>query len=125
MNKKITKPKDVDTYIANSALGAYTILKEIRGIMKSVIPGVEEGISWGVPFYMFHGGLAGFATYKGHVSIGFIDEINRKDREALENKGYTTGLKTMQIKFGQKVPSSSIKKLLKEKAKLNETKDHR
>ena len=117
------KAKDVDSYIANSGREARPKLKEIREIIKLTIPKVEEGISWGVPFYKYHGILAGFATFKNHVSFGFCDiMIQSKDREMLEKKGYITGKKTIQIKFDQKVPTTAIKKILKTKAKMNEAK---
>ena len=120
---KMSKPKDVDSYIANSGREARPILKEIREIIKSTIPQVEEGISWGVPFYKYHGALAGFAAYKNHVSFGFgAGVLQSKDREMLEEKGYKTGKGTMQIKFDQKVPTTAIKQILKAKAKMNEAK---
>lgn len=120
---KMSKPKDVDSYIANSGREARPILKEIREIIISTIPKVEEGISWGVPFYKYHGELAGFAAYKNHVSFGFgAGVLQSKDRKMLEEKGYKTGKGTMQIKFDQKVPTTAIKKILKAKAKMNEAK---
>ena len=119
---KMYKAKDVDSYIANSGREARSKLKEIREVIKSTIPKVEEGISWGVPFYKYHGVLLGFAAYKNHVSFGFCIVLQSKDREMLEKKGYITGKKTIQIKFDQKVPTTAIKKILKAKAKMNETK---
>ena len=119
---KMYEAKDVDSYIANSGREARPKLKEIREIIKSTIPKVEEGISWGVPFYKYHGVLAGFAAFKNHVSFGFWDVIQSKEREMLEKKGYITGKKTIQIKFDQKVPTTAIKQILKAKAKINEAK---
>jgi uncharacterized protein YdhG (YjbR/CyaY superfamily) len=98
----MSKPKDVDSYIANSVREARPKLKEIRKIIKSAIPKVEEGISWGVPFYKYHGALAGFAPYKNHVSFGLAAMLQSEDREMLEKKGYITGKKSYK--------SSSIKK---------------
>ena len=43
---KMYKAKDVDSYIANSGREAHPKLKEIREIIKSTTPEVEEGISW-------------------------------------------------------------------------------
>ena len=119
----MSKPKHVDSYIANSGREARPILKEIREIIKSTIPKVEEGISWGVPFYKYHGELAGFAAYKKHISFGYgADVLQSKDSKMLEKKGYKTGKGTMQIKFDQKMPTTAIKKILKAKAKMNEAK---
>ena len=120
---KMYKAKDVDSYIANSERVARPKLKEVREIIKSTIPKAEEGISWGVPFYKYHGVLAGFASFKNHVSFGFCDiVIQSKDREMLEKRSYITGKKTIQIKFDQKVPTTVIKQILKAKAKMNEAK---
>ena len=120
---KMYKAKDVDSYIANSGREARPKLKEIREIIKSAIPKVEEGISWGVPFYKYHGILAGFAAFKNHVSFGFCEiVIQSKDREMLGKKGYITGKKTIQIKFDQKVPTTAITQILKAQAKMNEAK---
>ena len=84
---RMYKAKDVDSYIADSGREAGLKLKEIQKIIKSTIPKVEEGISWGVPFYKYHGILAGFAAFKNHVSFGFCDIlIQSKEREMLEKK---------------------------------------
>ena len=75
-----------------------------------------------MPIYKYHGILGGFAVYKKHVSFGFgADVLQSKDREILEEKGYKIGKGTMQIKFDQKVPTTAIKKILKTKAKMNES----
>ena len=116
------KAKNVDAYIAGSAEQARPTMEELRKIIKSTTPNVEEGISWGVPFYKYHGVLAGFAVFKNHVSFGLAFVLQSEDRNMLEEKGYTTGKKTIQIKFDQKVPTTAIKQILKAKAKMNEAK---
>jgi len=117
-----SKPKDVDAYIANSDREARPNLEEPRRIIKSTIPEAEEGISWNVPFYRYHGALAGLAVYKSHVSFGLAAELQSEDRKTLEEKGYTTGKKTIQIKFDQEVPATEIKQILEAQAKTNEAK---
>lgn len=116
------KAKDVDSYITGSPIEARLHLKELRKIIKSTIPNAEEKISWGIPFYWYHGALAGFATFKNHVGFGFAFVLQSKDRKRLQEKGYTTGKKTIQIKFDQKVPTTEIKQILKSQAKINEAK---
>jgi uncharacterized protein YdhG (YjbR/CyaY superfamily) len=115
------KYKDVDSYIGASVPEARPVLEALRGIIKSTVPRVEEGISYGVPFYKYHGAFVGFAVYKNHVSFGFAtDALQSKVRQILEEKGYKTAKKTFQIKFGQKVPVEEITQILKVQAKLNE-----
>jgi len=114
--------EDVDSYIASSEPEAHPTLNELRKLIKSTIPKAEESISWGVPFYKYHGLLAGFAVFKNHVSFGLAFVLESKDREELAEKGYTTGKKTVQIRFDQKVPATAIAQILKAKAKMNEAK---
>jgi len=49
-------------------------------------------------------------------------ELQSEDRKTLEEKGYITGKKTIQIKFDQKVPTTAIKQILEAQAKMNEAK---
>lgn len=115
------KIEDVDAYIANSDKKARPILEELRNIIKSTIPEAKEGIWYGIPFYKYHGELAGFAVYKNHVSFGYgAAVLHNRDRKMLKEKGYITGKGTLQIKFDQKVPTVAIKQILKIKAKMNE-----
>ena len=114
------KAKDLQDYIEHSAPEARLVLEALRGLIKSTVPEAEESISWGVPFYRYKGALAGLATYKNHVAFGGAAALPEEHREALEEKGYKTGNKTVQIKFAQKVPATQIKQILKAQAKLNE-----
>ncbi len=112
--------KDVESYIASCESEARPALKELRRVIKSTIPKAEEGISWGIPFYKYHGFLAGFVAFNNHVSFGFTNLLLPADRTILEEKGYVTGKKTVQIQFSQKIPATDIKQILKAKAKMNE-----
>lgn len=114
--------KDVEDYIASMSMEARPHLNELRKIIKATVPKVEESISWGIPFYKYCGMLAGFATFKEHVSFGFAATLQSEDRELLAQKGYKTGSKTLQIRFDQKLPVTIIKQMLKARAKLNEVK---
>lgn len=114
--------KDVDSYISGAGKEARSHLEELRKIIKSTVPKAEEGISWDFPFYKYHGTLAHFAVYKHHVAIGFGSDLQNKDRKALEKNGYATGQKRIQIKYEQKVPVATVKRILKAQAKMNEDK---
>ena len=114
------KARDVDAYIAGANPDARPHLEAIRKIITSTVPGVEESISYGVPFYKFHGQLAGFAVYKNHVSFGVsAGVLQPRERDALEEKGYKTGVRTVQIRFDQKVPTATIRQVLKGQARIN------
>jgi uncharacterized protein YdhG (YjbR/CyaY superfamily) len=115
------KPRDVDEYIVKADSAARPTLEELRTLVRSTVPKAEERISYGVPFYKYHGGLAGFATYKNHVSFGLgAGELDGDVRARLEREGYRTGKRTIQIKFDQEVPASAIRQILHEQARMNE-----
>ena len=114
--------KNVNEYIASAPKEARSKLREVRAAIKSAVPKAEEGISWGIPFYKYQGVLAGFSAFKNHVSFGFTIVLQSKDRKMLEEKGYVTTKKIVQIGFDQKVPTAAIKQMLKAKAKMNEAK---
>ena len=120
----MSKPEDVDSYIANSDRDARPTLKELRKIIKSIVPEAEEGIKYNVPFYEFHGTHVGFSAYKNHASFGIgADVLQSEDRKMLEDKGYKTGKGTIQIKYDQEIPTSALKELLKTKIR-RENKSH-
>ena len=123
MKKPKPKPKDVDSYIARSDPEARPKLEELRTLIRSTLPKAEERIWYGVPFYKYHGELAGFAAYRNHVSFGFgAGVLHHDDREMLERKGYITGKGTLQIRFDQRMPTPAIRKILGAKARMNEAK---
>ena len=113
------KAKDVDEFISNAPEEAQDKLREMRAVIKSAVPEAEEGISWGVPFYKYHGLLAGFTALKNHIDFGLAFALEETDREKLEEKDYKTGKKTVQIRFDQKVPEGIISQIIKAKAKEN------
>jgi len=117
-----TKLKDVDSYIAGSDKEVRPKLEEFRKIIKSTVPKVEEGMIYDVPFYKYHGALAGFAAYENYISFGFAAVIQKEYREMLKKKGYKTGNKTIRIETDQEVPTTTIKQILKAQAKMNEDK---
>jgi uncharacterized protein YdhG (YjbR/CyaY superfamily) len=116
------KAKNVDEYIASAPKETRIKLREIRTAIKSSVPKAEESISWGVPFYKHQGLLAGFTAGKNHALFGLAFALENEDREALLKKGYATGSKTVRIKYNQKVPTAVMKKMLKTRAKINESK---
>ncbi len=62
----------VDAYIANAQPFAQPILIHLRDLMHREVPGVEEAIKWGMPFFTLGGrSLANMAAFKGHAAFGF------------------------------------------------------
>ncbi|HEU5121463.1 MAG TPA: DUF1801 domain-containing protein [Candidatus Saccharimonadales bacterium] len=115
--------KNVDEYIANAPRIARSHLRQIRATIQAAVPNVEEGISYGKPYYKYYGYLAGFDSFKNHIGFElWVNQLQTNDRNMLKEKGFKTGSRTFQIRYDQKVPTTIITKLLKEQAKLNKEK---
>ena len=65
----MTKPIDVDAYIAGFPEETQKILQQIRAIIREVAPDADELISYGMPAYKLKGPLVYFAAYKNHIGF--------------------------------------------------------
>lgn len=62
----------IDAYIANSAVFARPILKQVRALVHEACPQVEETIKWGKPMFVHAGSILCYmAAFKAHASFGF------------------------------------------------------
>lgn len=109
------KPINVDEFIANAIAEAQPILEELRKMIKSSFPDIEEKIGYGVPQYKYKNLTLGMSVASKHVTLGFdYDAISYKTREHLEEKGYKMGLQTMQIKIGKDFPREDMQNVFNE-----------
>ena len=116
------KFRDVDDYIAQAVPESRPVMRDIRALIKEIVPAVDESISWNVPFYKHHGMLCGFSVYKAHVSFGLVVELPTEVSKLLHQNGYQTGKKTVQIKFDQPLPEKALRKLILTQAQANAAK---
>lgn len=60
---------DIDSYLAVLPDADRAALQELRRMILDVIPGAEEGLSYGSPAFKVGGkAVAGFAAFKDHLS---------------------------------------------------------
>jgi uncharacterized protein YdhG (YjbR/CyaY superfamily) len=114
--KKI--PKDVGAYIAAAPTEVRTRLVQLRKIIKAAAPKADEGISYKMPYYEYHGAVVYFAAFKNH--IGFFVPTPIIEEHKLELKGYETSKATVRFPIGKPLPGALIKKLVKARIKKNE-----
>ena len=60
----------VDAYIANAAPFARPILERVRTAVHEAVPGVEETIKWGMPFFLDGRPLLYMAAFTEHCGVG-------------------------------------------------------
>jgi len=90
----------VDAYIAARQAFARPILTHLRELMHRKVPGVDETIKWGMPFFTLNGHpLANMAAFKAHAAFGFwrhADVTGTPEREgAMGSLGKLTSLESL------------------------------
>jgi uncharacterized protein YdhG (YjbR/CyaY superfamily) len=107
---------DVEGYIEAARPEARRMLTELRRIVRAAAPRAEERISYGMPYYMYHGPLVGFAAFTRHVSL--FGAVMDEDRSRLE--GYDVARGTIRFPIGRPLPSALIRGLVAARARRNE-----
>jgi len=109
----------VDAYIAAAPKAAQPMLHQLRQAIKSAAPKAEEKLSYGMPYYAYHGRLIYFAAHKNH--LGMYPIIGReKELYAKELKPYMAEKATLQFPIGKPLPIVLVKRVVKERARENE-----
>ena len=109
----------VDAYIKAAPKTVQPMLRDLRQAIKAAAPKAEEKLSYGMPFYEYHGRLIYFGAHRNHV--GMYPIIGReKDLYAKELKPYLAAKATLQFPIGQPLPITLVKKVVKQRAKENE-----
>ena len=78
------KDKKIDDYISKSADFAKPILNNIRQLVHSACPQVEESIKWSFPNFDYKGPFCSMAAFKQHCSFGFWKAAIMKDAKKLK-----------------------------------------
>lgn len=114
------KPQNVEEYITNAPKEIQERLNQLRDIIKSSAPEVEEKLSYGMPYYGYKGRLAYFAYTKNHIGLYLMPPIVEEHQDEL--KEYETAKATIRFPLDKKLPIPLIKKLVKIGIKNNEEK---
>lgn len=108
-SKKFTS---FDDYLSSLPAGSKSIARELRSIIKKLVPAAEEGISYNMPGYKLNGkGLIWFAAWKQHIAIYPLTTAMEASIKGLsELKG---AKHTLQLPMDQPLPTSLITKMIK------------
>lgn len=112
------KDPRIDAYISRSAEFARPILDHLRKQVHAACPEVEETMKWGMPFFQYHGLLAGMAAFKAHCVMNFwLGEVlfgkSASEQTAMGQFGRIASLDDLP-------PDRQIAKWLKQAMRLNE-----
>src|SRR4051794_4625588 len=113
---KASKAKTVDAFVAESPAEARPVLEQIRKVVKSAVPDVDETMGYGKPYYKYYGWMTGITLYTKHLGVEIWGGLSSEDRKELEALGYKTGSKNFQIQYDQEVPAELLTRLVKAQA---------
>ncbi len=111
------RPKTVDAYIAAAPKPAQLMLKQLRKAIQAAAPKAEERLSYGMPYYGYHGRLVYFAGYTHHIGLYMLPES--RAAFAKEIAKYRTSKATLRFPIGKPLPLSLIKKIVRARVKEN------
>ena len=95
-------PRDVDAYIAAAPKAVQPMLSELRRVIMSAAPNAKECISYGMPSYDYHGRVAHFAGYEGHVGLYGVAHVVHEHGASITK--YLESQSTLRFPVGQKLP---------------------
>jgi uncharacterized protein YdhG (YjbR/CyaY superfamily) len=112
--------KNVDEYVATFPEGTQILLEQLREIVLTTAPDVEERISYGMPSYKWHGVLVYFGAYAKH--IGFYPTGSGIAAFQAELATYKCSKGTIQLPLNQALPLDLLTRIVQFRIKENEEK---
>ncbi len=107
----------VEQYIAESSGEVRGRLRELRALILKTAPEAVESISYGMPFYAYHGRLVYFAAQHGYIGLYVPPPIIAN--HAKELAGYTTTKSAIHFPKDEKLPTTLITQLIKARMRHN------
>jgi uncharacterized protein YdhG (YjbR/CyaY superfamily) len=102
---------DVEAYISQHEPEVQPILQSIRSIVKTLVPGAIEMISYGIPtFKLDKKPLVYFAAFKSHLSL--FPAISKDDAFEKMFGKYRSGKGTIRFSIDQPLPVTLVKKFV-------------
>lgn len=107
----ITKPENIDEYIACYPVDIQIILQQLRSAIKKAAPGALEVISYGMPAFKLNGILVWFATYAKH--IGLYPTASGTEVFKKELAKYKSAKGSVQFPLNEPLPLKLITEIVK------------
>ena len=111
---------DVETYFGWLPEPYYTTLAAVRKAIRAAAPkAATEEISYGMPAFVYKGGLVAYAAFKAHCSL-FPMSGSLVEEFAEDLAGYKTSKGTIQFAVDKPLPAALVKKIVKARVAQNE-----
>lgn len=117
MEKGKALPISIDQYITEAPHEVQDKLRELRLVIKSVVPEAEERIAYGMPTFSQNGNLVHFASFKNH--IGFFPAPSGIENFQEELAKYKTSKGTVQFPLDEDIPMDLVREIVRFRLKEN------
>ena len=104
-----SKPTTVKEYIDSAPKEAQAKLRELRGLLKKIVPNATEALKWGNPVFEEKRILFAFAAFKTHINFMPTPSALEPFKEILAN--YKTGKGSLQLPYDKPLPKEIIRKI--------------
>ena len=101
----------IDAYLASCPVFVRATLQELRDLIHTEIPGVQEKISYGIPTFYLRENLVHFAAYTHH--IGFYPTSAPIEFFKNELRPYRTSKGAVQFPLDATLPFDLIRKMIR------------
>jgi uncharacterized protein YdhG (YjbR/CyaY superfamily) len=103
---------EIDDYLRGVEEPKRSTLEALRATILEVIPGAEQGISYGMPAFRLHGKtIAGFAAFKNHLSY-LPHSGTVLEQLAGDLSGYTMTKGSLHFPVDRPLPKAVVKSLV-------------
>src|ERR1700688_2203877 len=111
-NKVAPKPNTVDAYLAAVPEPARSTLQQVRAAIRSALPAeATEGISYGIPAFMYKGPLVWFASVAAHCGVCRPASVIHAFKNEL--RGSKTSKGPIHFPLNSPLPAALVKKMVK------------
>lgn len=119
-NNFMHTPAKITAYINAEPVPARKMLKQVRALVRKLVPKASEKLAWKMPTFHLDGNLLHYAAFKNHMSIfPGTDAILAFKKELMP---YQTSRGTIQFPYSERIPVGLISKIVKFCVKRNLTK---
>jgi uncharacterized protein YdhG (YjbR/CyaY superfamily) len=113
--------KTIDEYMSYLPENKLLALEHIREMVRTLVPQVEEVISYQIPIFKYHGHLVGFAAFKNHCSF-FTCNGSTLERFKDELHGYDYVKSGIHFTPEKPLPDDLLKRIILCRIQENEEK---
>jgi uncharacterized protein YdhG (YjbR/CyaY superfamily) len=111
--------KTVDDYIATAPEETRAKLAQLRKVIRAAMPGADETISYGMPFYKDREARVAFAAFKNHIGLFGVSSVIAEHRQELA-AFCQTAKGTIHFPIDRPLPVALIRKLVRARIKKQE-----